>query len=110
MKPVQAGDLRHRIAIQTLNTTLDSMGGQPTTYTTVATVYGSIRPLSGRELFTAQAADADVTHEITIRNYSGLTPKHRLLHDSRAFNIESVRNIEERDRMMVLLVKEVVNG
>lgn len=110
MKPVAAGDLRHRIAIQTIDSTRDSLGGQATTYTTVKTVYGAIRPLNGREIFNAQAANADVTHEVTIRHYSGLTPKHRLLHDSRAFNIESVRNIEERDRMMVLLVKEVVNG
>jgi len=110
MRPVRAGQLRDRIAIQTLDTTRDAMGGQPTSYTTVATVWGGIRPLNGRETFSAQAADADVTHEITIRRYEGLTPKHRLYHDSRAFNIESIRNIEERDRLMVCVCKEVTNA
>lgn len=110
MKPAKAGQLRHRIAIQTIDTTRDAVGGQATSYTTVTTVWGAIRPLNGREVFNAQAADADVTHEITIRHYSGLTPKHRLYHDSRAFNIESIRNIEERDRLMICLCKEVTNG
>ena len=110
MKPVSAGELRHRIAIQTIDTTRDAIGGQATSYTTVETVWGGIRPLSGREAFNAKAADADVTHEITIRRYEGLTAKHRLYHDSRAFNIDSVRNIEERDRLMICLCKEVTNG
>lgn len=108
MRPVRAGQLRHKITIQAIAATRDAAGGQATTYTDGDVVWGAIRPLNGRELFTARSVAADVTHEITIRRYEGLTPKMRFSHDSRYFNIEHIRNIEERDRLMIVLCKEAV--
>ena len=97
-----AGRLRHRIAIQSESNVRDAMGGVTKGHSTVTTVWGSIRPISGRELVAAQQVDSRVTHEITIRYYSALDPLHRLLYDSRVFRIESVRNIDERDKKQII--------
>jgi SPP1 family predicted phage head-tail adaptor len=106
---LRAGLLRHKLAIQSASTTDGTLGkAQTVSYATVKTVNGDIRPLTGREFVNAKANDAQVTHEITIRYYEGLTPRHRFLFGTRIFNIEQIRNIEERNRMMIIMVKEDV--
>jgi len=96
-----AGSLRHRIAIQSASESRDSMGGVTYSWSTDDTVWGHIRPLSGKELVEAKQIDARVTHKIIIREYSSLTPSHRFQNDSRNFNISSILNIQERDKLQV---------
>ena len=98
---LKAGMLRHRVAIQSEVNTRDAIGGVAKTWSTDATVWANIRPLSGRELIAAQQVDSRVTHEITVREYSGLNSNMRFLHESRAFNIVSVRDIDERDKLQI---------
>ena len=106
---MQAGTLRHRVAIQeTLSLAQNSYGEPVTTWGTVATVWASVSPLSGRELAMAQQVRPDVTHKVVMRHRDNVTPKQRILHDSRALEIESVRNADERDRMLELMCKEAV--
>jgi SPP1 family predicted phage head-tail adaptor len=102
------GPLRHRVAIQARTVTQDGYGATVATWATAATVWASVEPLSGREAWQAQSVRPDVTHTVTIRAYDGLTPKHRLLFDGRTLEIESVVNLEERNRYMVLQCKEAV--
>ena len=103
-----AGELRHRLAIQSATETRDAIGGVTKSWATVATRWGSIRPLSGQELVSAQQASPRVSHKITIRYYSGLTPAFRLQNDSRTFNISSILNIIERDKIQVILAEQVI--
>jgi SPP1 family predicted phage head-tail adaptor len=105
---MRIGPLRNQIAIQTYTTARDVHGGATPTWSTQATVWGSIEPLQGRELYNARQVSPDVTHKITIRFYSGLNPKNRLLNDSRIFNIKSITNLEERDRYMTVMCTESV--
>lgn len=106
---MQAGRLRHRIEIQVASTADGSFSkSQSVNYSTVTTVWGEIRPLTGKEFVHGRANDAQVTHEVTIRYYSGLTPRHRLKFGTRIFNIVQLRDIEERNRMMIVLVNEDV--
>lgn len=102
------GKMRTAIAIQERIETRDTFGGPTLTWSTVATRWGRVEPLSGRELWQAQAARPDVSHRITLRHYDGLTPRHRLLVGSRVFNIESVLNIEEKGRVSQVMAKEEV--
>jgi len=102
-----AGVLRHRIQIQSESNARDANGGVIKSWNTVATRWGKIRPLSGRELIAAEQVDSRVTHEITIRYYPGLTSLFRLVHDSRVFNISSPpRDIDERKKVMILQATE----
>jgi SPP1 family predicted phage head-tail adaptor len=74
------------------------------------TVWGSVEPLTGRELLLAQQVSAEVTIRVTIRYDSGntVTPQHRIIIGSRTLEIVYVGNPEERDKQLILMCKEIV--
>jgi len=103
---IAAGRLRHRVQIEADTPTRASDGGDVEAWSTVATVWAGIEPLSGREYFTAQQTQSQVTHKITVRYFRGLTAAHRIKYGSRTFQIEGVRNMGERNAKMELMAKE----
>lgn len=101
------GRLRHRVVIQAQNTTATSdFGHGYANWTTAATVWASIEPLSGRELFQAKQVQPDATHKIMIRGGQTITPLNRLSHEGRYFNVLSVTNELERNFYKTLIVQE----
>jgi len=106
---MNTGSLRHEIQIQTATETQDASGHPARSFSTVATVWASVQPLRGREYFEAQRVDATITHKVNMRFYDGtLTPDERIVFGSREFNIVVVRNLNERNVEMELLVTEAV--
>lgn len=93
---VRAGKLRHPIIIQEKVRVEPGDGTWTTAAANVATVWGAVVPLSGRELFEAQQVVPDTTHRVEIRYYPGLTASHQLLHDGRVLQIQSVIDVDER--------------
>ena len=112
---MRAGDLRHRISIQKRTTAQDSFGAQQTTWTDVLQCWAHVAPLSGRELFAAQAVQSETTHSIVIR-YNALlwkpteAAKMRVLYSGRVFNITASNNEDERNRMLTLAATEGLNA
>jgi len=107
---MKAGDLRHRITIQENQPVKDAEGIVQDNWVDIATVWAAIKPLSGRELLAAQAVQSETTGTIEIRYRAGITPSQRAVFGSRIFEILAVLNIEERNRELRLLTKEVVAG
>ncbi len=105
---MRIGPLRHRIALQAGTGTQGGYGNIPLTFSTYATVWASVQPLSGRELLNAQQVYAETSHRIRLRYLSTVTTKDRILFDSRAFEIVSMINWNELNWMLELLCKEVV--
>jgi SPP1 family predicted phage head-tail adaptor len=106
---MKAGKLYHRLAIQEdKGTAVNALNERVENWATLTTRYGSIEPLTGRELWTAQQVQADVTHKIRMRSYAGLKPKMRLVFQGRIFNIGSVRNLEEVNEELEIFCKEQV--
>ncbi len=103
---MRVGPLRHRVEIQTSARVDDGMGGGVVTWTTDETYWASISPLQGAELYQAQQTQAKVTHKVIMRYVAGVTPKKQMLFGSRVFDIEFVRNIQEKNTMLELLVVE----
>jgi len=101
------GKLRHRVALQSFSDTADSYGEAIATYTTYATVWGSIEPLSGKELLNAQQQQAEVTIRIKIRYLSTVTEKDRVLFGDDVYEITSAINKDKRNEFLELLCKEV---
>ena len=101
------GKLRHRLALQSETQTQGATGEVTSTYATETTVWGSITPLSGRELEQAKQISEEITYKAVIRYYSGLTTEYRISHDSRTFEIVNILNNEERDEYQTLMLKEV---
>jgi SPP1 family predicted phage head-tail adaptor len=109
---MKAGELRHRVALQSPTYTRDE-GGQTTLtgWTTEATLWAKVETFSGREY----QDDAQVVGEnqlrVTLRWPLGETlgSDWRLLFGSRALQIDSVTNIDERNRTAVLACREIVS-
>jgi len=89
---MEAGKLRNQVDLQRVAVTVDSHGDQVKTWATLATVWASIEPLSGREFMQASQVMSDITVRIKIRGRSdiALTPKDRVLFGSREFDIRHV--------------------
>lgn len=102
------GNLDKRIEIQSRVLSADTFGEPVPAWETIAVVYAAVEPISGREAWQAQQAQADVTHRVTIRFRAELAPKMRFRFRGRALNIDSVVNLEEDDRFSVCLCKEEV--
>jgi len=107
---MKAGELTHRIEIQAIGTTRGAAGEVVDTWSTETngTVWASIKPGSGREFFNAKQINAELTHIIKMRYYSGLTPAKRILFGTRIFNIEDIRNTDEHNTEMIVNAKELV--
>lgn len=105
---MRSGPLRCRITIEAPVETPGSDGSILTTWETYATMWASIEPLIGREYFAQQREQATVSHKIRMRHMPGITHKTRVVWNSRLFEIESVFNVGERNRELLLMASEAV--
>lgn len=103
---MQAGNLRHSVAIQNGAETTDSKGGFTVAWSTVETVWADIRPISSKDEFSAGQVGSEVTHRVVLRYTANATHKRRILWGSRKFNIVSIRNWNERNEFLLLQCKE----
>ncbi len=105
---MRAGRLQARITIQEQATTQDAYGENTGTWSDVVDLYAWIAPVSGQEGVREDQTSNQITHRITIRWRSGITPRNRVTYNSRIFNIHSVRTIDEQAREMILDCVEMV--
>ena len=102
------GKRQKRVGIQTKQTVRDEAGGTIDTWVTGNTVWAHIAPASGKELFAGEQVKAEVTHKITMRFYSAMTTRKRIIYGTRIFDVNFIKNIDERDCYQEMLCKEVV--
>jgi len=108
---VHPGRLRQKITIQYRADGQDATGAPNGAWTELASVFAAIEPISGREWLASGVVNADITNKITIRygsEVAAATPAHRVLFGTRIFNIVAIRNIDEANRWLELVVKEIV--
>ena len=105
---MQAGKLRHRVQLQRRGATKNAYGEDIYTWVTYATIWSSIKPLSGKEYDNEDKINADTTHEIRIRHIKGLVASDRILFGTRVFEINSIIRVMERNAMIIFKCKEGV--
>jgi len=105
---MRAGKLRHRVTIQQATEARNSIGEVTRTWSALATVWANVEPLNGREFIDAQRPEVQVSHRVTMRYRSDVTPQMRVSHDSRTLNIEAVIETGERRRELQLICSEAV--
>lgn len=103
---ISAGNLRHRVAVQTATETKDAEGGVVFSWATDNTRWASIEWESGEEGIDADQTDATRMGTVRMRYYSTLTPQQRLLFGTRALNIISVHHDMDGIEETVVRVKE----
>ena len=104
---MQAGRLNRRCQLQSPSQSVDELGQPIPGWTDVATVWASIRHLSGVESIKADAAVSTVKASIRIRWRTGLNAGMRVVHGAQVYSIEAVLP-DAGGREFVDLVAEVV--
>lgn len=106
-----AGRLRHRLQVQAPLESRDDIGGVTRVWVAVGDVWAHIEPLKGRELFEAQSIEARLNTRVTMRAFPDLDPTWRLvwLDKDRAYQVYSVRDVDERHRMTEVLCQEILH-
>ncbi len=107
---MRAGDLRELVTIQRATATTNSYGEPITSWSTLATVWCSVRMLSGREALNAGANQVQAAANVDVRIYyrSDVTAKMRALLVSRVLDIETVDDPDGRRRELRLMCREVL--
>lgn len=89
---------------------LTSFGEVDGDWTTFASGWAAIEPLSGRELFNAQQIHADISLQVKMWYVPDVTPKMRLKIGTRYLYIEQVTEPFSRRHELKMLCRESLNG
>ena len=103
---MRIGKLRHIGTIEKHSNTTDEAGGVTKTWTEFKKVWCDIKPLNGNEKYVSQEKHATATHQVIVRFTKGIDTKMRLVSRGRIFEIKSVLNVNEQDKMLQLVVEE----
>lgn len=105
---MRIGPLRHRLTMQEQSVTRASNGEELIAWVTADTVWGNVRPASGREAFVSAGDQqlAVITHRVEIRWRADLTPKMRFLWDGRILEIEQVGDPSGKRASLVVQCRE----
>ncbi|RZI28275.1 head-tail adaptor protein [Pseudomonas sp. 770NI] len=88
---MRAGDLRHRITLQSPEYTQDDITGEMTpSWVEVAKIWASVEPVSVNQFVSAATNQSKVSARIVIRYRKGIDPTMRILHRDKIYNIEGV--------------------
>lgn len=105
---MNAGDLRHRVTIQSPTRSVDARTGQrsPGSWADVATVWAAVWPRATREGEIAGRQEQTITHEVRMRYTPALNAECRLKFGTRILSIVGVDNVDERNRELRITAKE----
>jgi SPP1 family predicted phage head-tail adaptor len=103
---LNAGRLDRRVTIQHVTETVGDARGLIETWATISTVWGDVRPISGREFLAADRENAEATTKVTIRWRSDVTTKHRVIAEGKTYGIAHVAEIGRREGLELLCIEE----
>jgi len=109
MALLAAGRLDRRVTLQTSAIGRDTLGGPTQTWATLAVVWATVRPLSGKETVTAQQVQSQASVAVTLRYRADIAATQRvILDDGRTARITWYAEIGRKEGLN--LYCEVLNG
>ena len=93
---MRAGRLDRLITIGEFTSVQDSYGQEIETWPEFATVWAEKIDIKARERFAAQQDIAEETTRFRIRWLAGVTPKMRIQHDGKTYDIEGIAELGRR--------------
>jgi SPP1 family predicted phage head-tail adaptor len=104
---LRIGKNRHKAIIQSTSQAADSYGALVDTWSTFATWWVTLSPLSGKESFSEGKVNTETTIKLTGRYIANVKPAMRVVFGSRIFSIVEVLNVGEMGHEMTMLCKEI---
>jgi len=105
---MDVGQLRERVIIEDVTNTPNDAGGHEQSWSTFATRWASIEPVSSFTKFQAEGLSHKISHKIYFR-YDGLenlTQSMRIVFGTRIFHIQSFKTIMEKSRFIEVMAME----
>jgi len=102
------GRLRYRCDLKSPTDTSDGAGGRTQAYSTIAQIYADIRPTGGDEAYRQGRVQTKITHKIHMRYRADMSADYIIVYENRTFQIQNIRNIDERDRFFEITATEGV--
>lgn len=100
--------MRWLISIESTTETRGSNGETLNSWAEFASARAEVIPLNGKESYLSNQDLAERMVNFRIRYIAGITPKMRILHDGRYFDIHSVTHLFERGRTTEILAREIL--
>ena len=102
---MSAGKYKQVVTLQNKTESTDSYGGTVYTWSDFATVRAKVRPLRGREMVAAQAAQSETTVMFYIRYIPGADSSMRIVYAGKNYDITGTVDIDERHREIEISTK-----
>ena len=99
--------LNQRAALQSLALTPDGGGGYSATWQTFATVWATIEPVSGSDVFGPDADESRTRYRITIKRRSDVAAGQRVSASGRSFAIRAVLDGGPQSQFLTLLTETI---
>ncbi len=95
--------LRERIELRQSTKTRDALNATKESWSTVATVWASVRETGSRESMVANRSVMTATYEIEIRTGGTVTPNHKeqIVWRSKTLEIETVTVLQAEGRIVI---------
>lgn len=107
MKPQPIAALRRRLTLEAPARSGDEAAAATQTWTSLGGVWAAVMPRAAREIVSADAQVARVSHEIEIRWRADVTAAMRLRDGVTIYAIHGVRDRDELRRRLVCLAEEM---
>lgn len=106
---ISVGKLNKKVLIQSKAKTPDGQGGFSKSWSTISggDAWGMIETITGKEVFTAQQLNSQVSHKVTVRYNSAVDADQTVVFESRRFKIEWIRDIQEEHKFLELYCLEL---
>jgi len=108
---MKVGNLRHRIVIQSYTASIATNGETTKSFTTFATVFAEVRPISAREILqnNSDKVQQEISHVATIRFLSGVLAKMRVVWETKTLEVLGVVPDRTNKKMIQLTCKELAS-
>lgn len=100
---MKAGALDRRITIQNRVETQNSFGEAEITYEDMTSVWAEVRPLTGREYFSAAQYVPEAKLKIRIRYRAGITEKQRIIYQGETYDIGYIAELGRREGLELIV-------
>lgn len=104
---LKSGIMDQKATVEAPTEGVNSIGEPTFTYSTFATRWIALLPLSGAERVASMQNEGTVTHRVRMRYTPGLKPKMRILSEGRTFEIDSVVERGRREEHELLVTEAV---
>ena len=104
--------LRHSVTFEQRSTSINAYRENVGTWSTYATCFAGVEPVSGKEYPQASLLQAETLVRVIVRHEDApaLTPQMRMLFDGRYYDIVAIIDEMNRDRMWSVMCRVGVNA